>query len=73
MTQCSVTYFPLLRLCDVAATLFLQLHMSREWGCSVVGGWEGVAAWDTFVTDKKCSLLSHDSESDLRSLSVKLF
>lgn len=59
-TQLSSTYILLLCLCDVTATLFFQLHVSREWGWSLVGGWEGVAAWDSFVTDRKCSLLSHD-------------
>lgn len=67
MTQCSITYILLLCLCDVAATLFLQLYVSREWGCSMVGGWmwgdcwkegRGAATWNTFVTDRKCSLLS---------------
>lgn len=44
MTQCSITYILLLCLYDVAATLFLQLHVSREWGLQhggrMGGGWQ---------------------------------
>lgn len=61
MTQCSITYIPLLCLCNVAVSLFLQLHVSREWGCSMVGGWAGGGSMGHFGTDRKCSLLSHDT------------
>lgn len=57
MTQCSITYIPPLCLVDVAASLFLQLHVSREWGCSVVGGWEGVGSMSYFCNRQKKSSL----------------
>lgn len=56
-TPCSITYIPLLCLCDVAASLFLQLHASRERGCSVVGR-GGLAPGRLLWGNVVCSLMT---------------
>lgn len=47
---------PLLGLWNIAVLLFLQVHVLRERGCSMVGGWAGGCSFYTLkVTDWKWS------------------
>lgn len=61
MAQCSITYIS----CCVCVMLQLHYFCSCLWEENEVAAWwedgRGVAAWDNFVTDRKCSLLSHDT------------
>lgn len=51
--------------CCVCVMLQLDYFCSCMWAEDEIAAWwedgRGVAAWNTFVTDRKCSLLSHDT------------